>query len=596
MSAAPTVSIVIATYNRREALAATLPSVLGQDFPRDRYEVVVVVDGSTDGTAEYLRSLEGTAPLRFIEQPNRGQFRALNRALDVARGEIVLFLDDDILCEPGLLREHVAAHEGGGALLVFGPILLDPRSPASLVTDWVASYTDKLMAEVGRGAHNRWPPWIAAHPNTSVRRAMLLECGGFDESFERTAGDVEFGLRIRNRGVKPCYRHGAVAYHLYVKPAEDVIYKDAESFGRNELRLCRKHPDYRPDSPLALVGDGPWLKRVFRNVAIRAPISPEPMLRLPFQIAERMRSIAPMRNIGIRLLEYRKSTLMYRSALGAAGSWGALKSEFGMRVPVLCYHHVGPPKEPGTFPDLTVTPERFESQIRWLKSNGYTGIRPLDWLAWRREGKPLAKKPVVITFDDGYADVARYALPVLEREGFSAAVYVVTARIGDANRWDQAAGSAPHPLRDAALLKAEQIRFWAARGIEFGSHTRTHPDLTAITTRQLEDELKGSAQDLQELLGAPPVSFAYPYGCYNDAVREQVKRVFDLAYTCEGEMNTLKTESSALGRTVMQSTDSLADLRWRVTIGSRIIDKLRRRVPLRTRLKAILRRMTETGA
>ena len=594
MSGAPTVSIVIATYNRREALAATLPSVLGQDFPRDGYEIVVVVDGSTDGTVEYLRSLEETARLRIVEQPNLGQFRALNRALDVARGEIVVFLDDDISCEPSLLREHVCEHERGGALLVFGPIFLDPRSPASLVTDWVAAYTDRWIAKAGKGVHAGSPPWIGVQANSSVRRATLLQCGGFDESFERTVGNVEFGLRLRKRGVEPRYRPRAVTHHLYVKPGEDLVYKDAESFGRNELRLCRKHPDYRPDSPLALLGDGSWFKRLMRSAAVRAPISPEPMLRLPFLSAERMRSIAPVRAIGIRLLEFRKSILMYRSALRTAGSWSALEAEFAARVPVLSYHHVGPPR-PGTFQYLTVTPERFESQIRWLKGHGYIAIRPMDWLAWRREGKPLAKQPVVITFDDGYADIAQYALPVLEREGFGAAVYIVTARIGDTNRWDQAAGSAPHQLMDA-----EQIRFWAARGIEFGSHTRTHPDLTAITARQLEDELRGSAQDLQDLLGTRPVSIAYPYGRYSDAVRERTVRVFDIAYTCDEELNTLKSDASALGRAIVQSNDSVADLRWRLAIGfspvPRIIDRLRTRVRLRTRLKTALRRMTETGA
>ena len=83
-----------------------------------------------------------------------------------------------------------------------------------------------------------------------------------------------------------------------------------------------------------------------------------------------------------------------------------------MRLPVLMYHHVGPPRA-GACPSLTVTAERFERQVSWLARKGYVGIRPTDWLA-RRAGWPLPSKPVLLTFDDGYADIVEHALPVLE--------------------------------------------------------------------------------------------------------------------------------------------------------------------------------------
>src|SRR6266568_4700806 len=100
------ISVIVATYNRCKLLARTLPALLTQQFPEEEYEVIVVVDGSTDGTLEYLRGLGSYRNLRVLEQANRGQAAAINAGLSAARGEIVLFLDDDIECGPTLIAEH----------------------------------------------------------------------------------------------------------------------------------------------------------------------------------------------------------------------------------------------------------------------------------------------------------------------------------------------------------------------------------------------------------------------------------------------------------------------------------------------------------
>src|SRR5262245_26622074 len=136
-----------------------------------------------------------------------------------------------------------------------------------------------------------------------------------------------------------------------------------------------------------------------------------------------------------------------------------------MRLPVLLYHHVGR-RDLQTRRNLTVSPERFASHVGWLVARGYRGIRPADWLAWRVHGTALPRKPILITFDDAYAELVAHALPTLERNGFGAAVYVPTACVGRTLPWD-----------DSPVMSAAEIREWAGRGIEFGAHTRTHPDL-----------------------------------------------------------------------------------------------------------------------
>ncbi len=158
----------------------------------------------------------------------------------------------------------------------------------------------------------------------------------------------------------------------------------------------------------------------------------------------------------------------YRNAMREAGSWASLRREFGMRLPVLLYHHVGP-KGTRAHPELTVSPQRFERQVRWLAMRGYTGITAADWLRWVRQGKPLPPKPILLTFDDGYADLGEHALPVLRRYGFSAVVYIITGKIGGKVAWEE-----PRDGESYTLMTAEQIRHWAREGIEFGAHSRTH--------------------------------------------------------------------------------------------------------------------------
>lgn len=256
-----------------------------------------------------------------------------------------------------------------------------------------------------------------------------------------------------------------------------------------------------------------------------------------------------------------------------------------MRLPVLLYHHVGPSR-PGTFPELTVSPTRFARHVDWLARRGYVGIRPSDWLAWCQEGKALPPRPVLLTFDDAYADLAEYALPLLRRYGFGAAVFVVTGCIGDENRWDQAKGSQRH-----LLMTADQLQEWARGGMEFGAHSRTHPDLTTLSRRQLEDEVRGSRDDLAAVTGLPVSSFAYPYGRVNEAVRACARSVFDCAYTCREGVNTDADDPYELLRSMVRPTDSVLALTCRTRFGRYPVEEWRGHVRFRSRVRAAASRL-----
>ncbi len=197
--------------------------------------------------------------------------------------------------------------------------------------------------------------------------------------------------------------------------------------------------------------------------------------------------------------------------------------------------------------------------MEWLARDGYVGIRPGDWLAWRREAKPLPKRPVLITFDRGDTDVVEHALPVLRRLGFGAAVYVVTGRL-EANR--SGSSRMPRPM------SIEQIEQLAREGlVEFGAHSRNYPDLTALNAAQVRDEVEGSAEDLRRILGRRPLSFAYPHGAHSTAVRECVAQNYELALSSEAGLNGLATDPYVLRRVAVRSTDGRFGFACRVRFG-----------------------------
>jgi peptidoglycan/xylan/chitin deacetylase (PgdA/CDA1 family)/glycosyltransferase involved in cell wall biosynthesis len=559
------VSIVIPTFNRRGTLARILPTVFDQSFPADQREVVVVIDGSTDDTAGLLRGLTPPCELRVIEQANRGPAAARNAGLLAARGEIVLFLDDDILCGPALVGAHVAAHAAiGETALVFGLVNVAPESPDTLAAQWVRREA-KHCAALMRGQRKPLQLheiWIG--PNCSAPRALFAAHGGYDERL-RTHEDAELAIRLWSAGVGFVFEPDAVVHQLYVKAAKEAAVRDAARHGRSQIMLCRKHPRYRPHASLVRRGldDRPFHERLLIWLAGRLPVSPEPLLRPPYWIAERLKFITWFRRFGVRVLQRRMATETLRAAVEEAGSWRSFRDEFGMRLPVLLYHHVGPPA-PGVPGYLRIAPEKFERQVRWLARHGYKGVRASDWAAWCREASVFPRRAVLFSFDDAYADIATYALPVLEKYGFGAVVFVPSAYIGGTNVWDEARGTGT--LR---LMTETQISQWAGRGIEFGSHGRTHRALAGLPSRELEQEIVGSREELARVAGAPVRLFAYPYGLRDEGVVERLRSAYEMAFTSEPGINYLGTDPCLCRRSPVQPDDTLLDLRSRLRTGQR---------------------------
>ncbi|MDR6978753.1 peptidoglycan/xylan/chitin deacetylase (PgdA/CDA1 family) [Streptomyces sp. 3330] len=185
----------------------------------------------------------------------------------------------------------------------------------------------------------------------------------------------------------------------------------------------------------------------------------------------------------------------------------------GARVPILMYHAVAADPSPATRA-LSVTPEAFAEQMAVLADRGRTPLTTAGLAARWRSGRPLPARPVLITFDDGYRGVHRHALPVLAGHGFPATLFVTTGWL----RGGYDTGGAPD-----AMLDWPQVRELADNGVEIGGHSHTHPQLDQLDDARLCAELTGCRDIVAGELGAPPVSFAYPYGYSTRRVRTAVR-------------------------------------------------------------------------
>ncbi len=236
-----------------------------------------------------------------------------------------------------------------------------------------------------------------------------------------------------------------------------------------------------------------------------------------------------------------------RSWLGGMWAWGGgvllLAMAAGMLgcrerprepldVPVLMYHSV----EIGSVKNtrLWIPVEVFERQIEALKKAGYTSVWPSDVVDYFRKGKPLPKKPIIITFDDGSRNLLTNAEPILARHGFRGVSYLITGRMAEDSTQ---ATNAVYGRR----LTWEDVRLIHARGtIRFGGHTRTHRALPHAS--DAEAEILGCFQDLRSHGIAKPEGFSYPFGQYSMAVKELVQRAgFRIAFTTENGIARLNT-------------------------------------------------------
>jgi peptidoglycan/xylan/chitin deacetylase (PgdA/CDA1 family) len=165
-------------------------------------------------------------------------------------------------------------------------------------------------------------------------------------------------------------------------------------------------------------------------------------------------------------------------------------------VPILLYHHIGFPLQGEAV--YYVSPDAFDRQMNLLYQWGYKTISVELLAKALKEGAQLPPKPVILTFDDGSETTYTTALPIMQRYNFTGTCYIVYNYVGI-----------------PGYLNADQIRGLYVSGWEIGSHGLSHRELTTLLDRQM-DEIVESRRRLQSLLDVPVLSFAYPFGVYDD--------------------------------------------------------------------------------
>ena len=217
-------------------------------------------------------------------------------------------------------------------------------------------------------------------------------------------------------------------------------------------------------------------------------------------------------------------------------------------VPILLYHHIGFSLQGETV--YYISPENFDRQMNLLYQWGYKTISVELLVRAIREGAVLPPKPVILTFDDGSESTYAAALPILQRYSFTGVSYIVLNYVGIPR-----------------YMNVEQIRSLHASGWEIGSHGLSHADLTARPGRQ-EDEIVESRRRLERLLGVPVLSFAYPFGAYDDT---SLQNVHSAGYIAAMGLGNETVQSSKnlfyLSRRPIRGTDDLKSfslfLPWR---------------------------------
>jgi GT2 family glycosyltransferase len=237
-------SVVIPTFNRVEILPSVLEMLGRQSLQNERFEVIVVDDGSSDGTPRFLQSFSAPYRFRAFSQPNAGPAGARNRGVIAAQSPLVVFLGDDTVPEEAFLETHLRAHEEarGAGVAVLGYTTWPRERRVTPFLHHINEYGLQFGYELIEDPENV-PFNFFYTSNISLSRGVLLEAGLFDTSFPHAAWeDIELSYRLSRCGHRIVYRPGAVVRHHH-----DITFS---SFRRRQFRageaaaiFYRKHPD-----------------------------------------------------------------------------------------------------------------------------------------------------------------------------------------------------------------------------------------------------------------------------------------------------------------------------------------------------------------
>ncbi len=280
------ISAVIPTLNREKTLKRVIEALLAQTYPKDKYEIIIVDDGSTDGTAkmveDIIRNCKGGFQTRlaptiiYIKQDpsKRGPAGANNLGIKTANGKYILFMNDDVIADKNLISEHMKSHES--IVKAYCPPAgragnTPQQTPPRYIVQGRVINTSSLK-DLGKkhegyaGGYSDMSFGYFTTWNCSVEKALLVKAGLFDEDFRDLCWeDVEFGFRLRKLGVKQKYNKDAFGYHfrhVFNLDQIDGVKTKSVNMGKNAIMYYKKHPQI----DVKISTESFWLPMAFQSM------------------------------------------------------------------------------------------------------------------------------------------------------------------------------------------------------------------------------------------------------------------------------------------------------------------------------------------
>jgi peptidoglycan/xylan/chitin deacetylase (PgdA/CDA1 family)/glycosyltransferase involved in cell wall biosynthesis len=531
---------------------------------RSDFEVIVAVDGSTDGTADALRDLRVSFPLTVLEQTNRGSAEARNFGAAAAVGELLLFLDDDMEAQPEMLEEHDRSHREG-ADVVLGHLPLHPASRQTVLSFGVGRWAERRRKRLATpGADLPLSELLTGQMSISREAFTLL--GGFDTSFTRDGlfggEDLDFGYRARKAGLHVIFNEAALSYQLWTVDPATYMRRSREA-GRSAEELMVKHPELKHELDVGPNFNSLGSRVVFGTFALTPPALSWPLRALA---AHRVR------NGKMDLLTYRLFFAVQTMEFRRGSRQARRRLRTGDAV-VLAYHAISDLGGDPVLAEYGVTPQRFAEHLDALAGHGRRFVTLQAVLRALDGEETLPNGAVLVTFDDAYSDLLTAACPILAERGIPGVTFVVAGQIGGTNEWDRPLGA-----RVLSLLDEEGLHRVAAQEIAIGSHGVTHRPLVGLAPSDLASELQDSAARLSSIGLPEPKVLSYPHGAWSPEVAAAAEQAgYAAAFAVSPGVVRRSENRYALPRIEVLASDSPFVLRLKVATAA-WPDPWRRRV------------------
>ncbi len=575
----PGVSVVIATCANARALERAITSVLHTGY--EPLEIIVVENRPpASNTRRVVEEFSANGPVRYVEEPRRGASWARNAGLSYAEGELVAFIDDDVVVDQSWVKSAIAAFElPEQASCVTGRIMpLALKTSCQALFDQFAAF-DKgserriFRSQEGRGGDPLFP-YAAGHvgsgANVFIRRDVVVAMGGFDPVLgpgTLTVGgeDLDLFIRLAHAGRTIVYDPAVVLKHDHPDSA-GALRRHAFYYGIGLTAVLSKQ-----------LLQGPARAKLLRMIPAGVSYALDPESRKnAMKSKDYPKILDVLERIGMMLgpVAYLLSLAepgarKLWSGTGRAGRAGrvdkrlarvtdgtGLPTEDGprtrpaprqtvprifslirrarhgpMTVPVLLYHAIDELPQKGK-ERWTVSPREFSQHVEVIAASGRVPLTISELAECLRGERRLDSDAVAVTFDDGYASTHDAVLELLRRD-ISSTVYITTDKV-----------DAPGMLSVAQLEDLAGLS-----GVELGAHSVTHPKLDEISGARLDEEVAGSRRALETLLGISVASFAYPDGSHDARTRAAAVRAgYRSAAAVKDAISHLEDDPFAIAR------------------------------------------------